>query len=98
MPTKTTPKRETETEQVASTDMPWRVVLWNDPINLISYVVWVLQKLFGYSLDKATSLTMEVHNHGRAIVSFGPREKAEVDASRLHEAGLWATLERDSGS
>ncbi len=77
-------------------DLPWRVVLWNDPINLISYVTWVLQSLFGYSLDKATALTMEVHNNGRAIVSHGPREKAEVDANLLHERGLWATLERES--
>ncbi|MDA8116480.1 MAG: ATP-dependent Clp protease adapter ClpS [Actinomycetota bacterium] len=79
-----------------SLDSPWRVVLWNDPINLISYVIWVLETLFGYSNTKATALTMEVHNNGRAIVSHGPREKAEMDASRLHEKGLWATLERES--
>lgn len=73
-------------------DRPWLVIVWNDPINLMSYVTWVFQKLFGYSLEKATRLMLEVHHQGRSIVSSGPREKAEHDCSRLHAHGLWATL------
>jgi ATP-dependent Clp protease adaptor protein ClpS len=79
----------------AERDRPWIVIVWNDPINLMSYVTFVLQKLFGYSRDKATRLMLQVHNEGKAIVSSGTREKAEHDVSRLHAHGLWATLRRD---
>lgn len=72
----------------------WNVVVWNDPVNLMGYVVYVLRKLFGYSEEKATKLMLAVHNEGRAIVSSGPREKAELECFRLHRYGLWATLER----
>ena len=78
-------------------DSPWVVIVWNDPINLMSYVTWVLQKLFGYSLEKATALMLDVHHKGRAVVSAGEREKAELDVFRLHEHGLWATMQRDGG-
>lgn len=61
----------------------------------MSYVTWVLQKLFGYSREKADKLMMEVHTTGKAVVSSGDREKAELDAYRLHEYGLWATIEQD---
>jgi len=61
----------------------------------VNYVVMVLQKLFGYSLEKATRLMLEVHHEGKSVVSHGTREKAEVDVARLHAAGLWATMERD---
>jgi ATP-dependent Clp protease adaptor protein ClpS len=74
-------------------DRPWLVIVWNDPINLMTYVTYVFQKLFGYSHDKATKLMLDVHHKGRAVVSSGPRERAELDVSRLHEHGLWATLE-----
>ena len=77
-------------------DRPWIVVVWNDPVNLMSYVTFVLQKLFGYSLEKATSLMLDVHTKGRAVVSDGSREKAELDVFRLHEHGLWATMEKQS--
>ena len=77
------------------TDRPWLVLVWNDPINLMSYVTYVFQKLFGYSLEKATALMLDVHHKGRAIVSSGTREKAELDVFRLHECRLWATMERD---
>ena len=73
-------------------DRPWLVIVWNDPINLMSYVTWVFQKLFGYSLAKATKLMLEVHNEGRSVVSSGSREKAELDCFRLHAHGLWATI------
>jgi len=75
-------------------DRPWLVIVWNDPINLMSYVTYVFQKLFGYSRDKATRLMLDVHHKGRAVVSSGPRERAELDVMRLHEHGLWATLEQ----
>lgn len=84
-----------DTSSLNALDNSWRVVLWNDPINLISYVIFVLRSTFGYSLEKATEMTMEVHNHGRSIVSSGKREKAEADAHSLHQFGLWATLERE---
>ncbi|MGI8792070.1 MAG: ATP-dependent Clp protease adapter ClpS [Acidimicrobiales bacterium] len=74
-------------------DRPWVVIVWNDPINLMSYVTLVLQKLFGYSLAKAEKLMLDVHEKGKAVVSSGPREKAEFDVYRLHEYGLWATME-----
>jgi ATP-dependent Clp protease adaptor protein ClpS len=76
-------------------DLPWVVIVWNDPINLMSYVTFVLQKLFGYSLEKATALMLDVHHKGRAVVSSGTREKAELDVFRLHEHGLWATMQQD---
>ena len=79
----------------ADEDVPWVVLVWNDPINLMSYVTHVLQKLFGYSTEKATQLMLDVHNKGRAVVSNGTREKAELDVFRLHEYGLWAPLQKD---
>jgi ATP-dependent Clp protease adaptor protein ClpS len=76
-------------------DRPWIVLVWNDPINLMSYVTFVFQKLFGYSLEKATELMLDVHQKGRAVVANGPREKCELDVFRLHEHGLWATMQKD---
>ncbi len=82
-------------ESFTDEDVPWVVLVWNDPINLMSYVVFVLQKLFGYSTEKATQLMLDVHEKGRAVVSNGTREKAELDVFRLHEYGLWATMQKD---
>ena len=76
------------------TDLPWQVIVWNDPVNLMDYVVFVLRKLFGHSLEEATKLMLAVHNEGRASVSQGPREQAEMDCYRLHQYGLWATVEQ----
>jgi ATP-dependent Clp protease adaptor protein ClpS len=76
-------------------DRPWIVIVWNDPINLMSYVTLVFQKLFGYSREKATHLMLQVHNEGKAVVSGGTREKAEYDVARLHAHGLWATMRQD---
>lgn len=76
-------------------DRPWIVLVWNDPINLMSYVTYVFQKLFGYSRAKAHELMLDVHEKGRAVVSSGAREQAEMDVFRLHEHGLWATMQRD---
>ena len=75
-------------------DRPWLVIVWNDPINLMSYVTWVFQKLFGYPREKAEKLMMDVHHKGKAVVSSGAREKAELDCFRLHSHGLWATISR----
>ena len=83
-------------DEEVTTDKPWLVIVWNDPINLMSYVTYVLQKLFGYSKDKATALMLDVHHKGRAVVSSGTRERAELDVYRLHEHGLWATLEQST--
>jgi len=76
-------------------DRPWVVLVWNDPINLMSYVTLVLQKLFGYSKQKATRLMLQVHHEGKAVVASGTREKAEYDVARLHAHGLWATMRQD---
>ena len=87
---------EPDVESDVDLDKPWLVIVWNDPINLMSYVTFVLQKLFGYSRAKAEKMMLDVHHKGRAIVSSGSQEKAELDVSRLHEHGLWATMEQDS--
>ncbi|MEQ8716514.1 MAG: ATP-dependent Clp protease adapter ClpS [Acidimicrobiales bacterium] len=87
---------ETDLDEEVDVDRPWIVIVWDDPINLMDYVTWVFQKLFGYSLAKAQKLMMQVHTEGRAVVSDGPREKAEMDVLRLQEHGLWASMERES--
>jgi ATP-dependent Clp protease adaptor protein ClpS len=86
---------EPDSDETVAPDRPWIVLVWNDPINLMSYVTFVFQKLFGYSLEKATQLMLDVHEKGRAVVSSGNREKAEIDVFRLHEHGLWATMQQD---
>ncbi len=82
----------TSEDEITEPDRPWMVIVWNDPINLMSYVTWVFQKLFGYSREKATKLMLDVHHKGKAVVSSGAREKAELDCYRLHAYGLWATM------
>ena len=86
---------EREEEDVPDLDRPWIVIVWNDPVNLMTYVTYVFQKLFGYPKEKAEKLMMQVHVEGKAVVSDGPREKAEYDVSRLHAHGLWATMQQD---
>jgi len=82
-------------EQDVEIDVPWIVIVWNDPVNLMDYVVYVFQKLFGYSRDKATHLMYQVHYEGKAVVASGTREQCETDVARLHAHGLWATMEHD---
>lgn len=89
------PRVDQENTTDERTDEPWIVLVWNDPINLMSYVTFVFQKLFGYTREKATKLMLDVHEKGRAVVSSGTREKAEMDVYRLHEHGLWATMHKD---
>jgi ATP-dependent Clp protease adaptor protein ClpS len=84
-----------DVDETVEADRPWIVLVWNDPINLMSYVAFVFQKLFGYSKEKATKLMLDVHEKGRAVVSSGTREKAELDVFRLHEHGLWATMQQE---
>ena len=91
---------EVEQEQTREThdverDRPWIVIVWNDPVNLMTYVTLVFQKLFGYSKAKATKLMLQVHYEGRAVVANGTREKCELDVAKLHAAGLWATMQQD---
>lgn len=76
-------------------DSPWVTLVWDDPVNLMSYVTYVFQKLFGYTEPHATKLMMQVHEEGKAVVSSGSRESMEVDVTKLHAAGLWATMQQD---
>ena len=89
------PERVDQPDEVVEPETPWVTIVWNDPVNLMSYVVLVLQELFGYSREKATRLMMDVHHRGRAVVSAGTREQMERDVARLHAKGLWATLQQD---
>jgi ATP-dependent Clp protease adaptor protein ClpS len=88
-----TGQRESTPLDVTAT--PWVTVVWDDPVNLMTYVTYVFQKLFGYSEPHATKLMLQVHNEGKAVVSAGSRESMEVDVSKLHAAGLWATMQQD---
>jgi ATP-dependent Clp protease adaptor protein ClpS len=86
------PVETPDVDDVPAADRPWQTIVHNDPVNLMNYVTWVFQKLFGYSRDKAERLMLDVHHKGRAIVSSGTREHMEHDAARLHAYGLWATV------
>ena len=88
------PDLDLEAEATSSPDRLWSVIVWNDPINLMSYVTYVFQKLFGYSLQKATMLMLQVHNEGKSVVTTVEREKAEYYVGQLHAFGLQATLEK----
>ncbi len=77
-------------------DTPWVTIVWNDPINLMSYVTYVFQKVFGYAKPKAEKLMLDVHHKGKAVVAAGAREEMERDVQTLHGYGLWATLRHDS--
>ena len=76
-------------------DVPWVTIVWNDPVNLMSYVTYVFQTYFGYSKEKATQLMLDVHRKGRAVVSNGTRDEMERDTQGMHEYGLWATFQKD---
>lgn len=83
------------TTEDAATESPWVTIVWDDPVNLMSYVTYVFQKLFGYSEPEATKLMLQVHHEGKAVVSSGTRESMEVDVTKCHSAGLWATMQQD---
>jgi len=77
-------------------ELPWVTIVWNDPVNLMSYVTYVFQTVFGYTREKAEKLMLDVHHKGKAVVSSGTREEMERDVQILHSYGLWATVQPDS--
>ena len=81
--------------EVVAEDRPWRTIVWNDPVNLMSYVTYVFQHVFGYPKKKATKLMLDVHHKGRAVVAAGARESMERNVEILHGYGLWATVKQD---
>ncbi|RYU13152.1 ATP-dependent Clp protease adapter ClpS [Nocardioides iriomotensis] len=88
------PVETEEPEQAVRVDRPWSTVVWNDPVNLMSYVTYVFQTYFGYPKKKAEKLMLEVHEDGKSTVSHGSREEMERDVQAMHEYGLWATMEK----
>ncbi|MFT4083049.1 MAG: ATP-dependent Clp protease adapter ClpS [Nocardioides sp.] len=85
---------EPDLDDLTVPDTPWITIVWNDPVNLMSYVTYVFQTYFGYSKKKSEKLMLEVHRDGKSAVSSGTREEMERDVSAMHEYGLWATLEK----
>ena len=92
----TLPEQDVRADEQAGTDDAWVTIVWNDPVNLMSYVTMVFQKYFGYDRKKAEKLMLEVHEEGRSVVSTGTREEMERDVQAMHEYGLWATMEKSS--
>ena len=86
---------EPDVDDAVVPDKPWVTIVWNDPVNLMSYVTFVLQKHFNYSREKATKLMLDVHEKGKAVVSNGTREEMERDVESMHGYGLWATMQHD---
>lgn len=91
------PVEEQGLDDLTLLDRPWQTVVWNDPVNLMSYVTFVFQQYFGHSRARAHQLMLEVHQDGRSAVSSGSREEMERDVRAMHDYGLWATLERVDG-
>lgn len=83
-----------KTSQLTASDIPWVVIVWNDPVNLMSYVSYVFQTYFGYSEAKAHKLMLEVHQDGKSVVATGNKEKTERDTVAMHSYGLWATFQK----
>ncbi|MFC5502009.1 ATP-dependent Clp protease adapter ClpS [Lysinimonas soli] len=94
--TSTGTSHETRTGSRIAPDLPWQTIVWNDPVNLMSYVTHVFRSYFGYSKAEAERLMLQVHHDGRAIVATGPREEMERHTEAMHEFGLWATVDRAS--
>ena len=82
-------------DSVVETEAPWITIVWNDPVNLMSYVTYVFMTYFKYPRDKAEHLMLQVHQDGRAVVSSGSRDEMERDATAMHSYGLWATVAKD---
>ncbi|MDP5228368.1 MULTISPECIES: ATP-dependent Clp protease adapter ClpS [Arthrobacter] len=87
-------RQEQEHQELTASDTPWNLVIWNDPVNLMSYVSFVFRSYFGYSEKKADKLMLEVHRKGRSIVAHGGRERMEQHVVAMHGYGLWATVEK----
>ncbi len=82
-------------DEVVEVERPWITIVWNDPINLMSYVTYVFQTYFSYPKEKAEKLMLDVHHKGKAVVANGSREEMERDVQAMHGYGLWATLQQD---
>ena len=95
--TASVPVEEQGLDESTMLDRPWQTVVWNDPVNLMSYVTFVFQQYFGYSRARAHELMLQVHHDGKSVVSSGSREEMERDVRAMHEYGLWATMERADG-
>ncbi|MHA7269792.1 ATP-dependent Clp protease adapter ClpS [Arthrobacter sp. HLT1-20] len=89
--------REVSTRELISPDIPWELIVWNDPVNLMSYVSYVFQSYFGYSEAKAAKLMLQVHTEGKSAVAHGTKEKMEAHAVAMHGFGLWATVQKGGG-
>lgn len=87
-------REDLDVEQRHAPAPPWQTVVWNDPVNLMSYVVHVFREYFGYPRAKATRLMLAVHEQGHAIVAEGAREQMELHAQAMHDYGLWATVRK----
>lgn len=85
---------EIASQQETKPAAPWSTVVWDDPINLMSYVTFVFMSYFNFPRERAEQLMLQVHTDGRAIVSSGSRESMELDVQAMHEFGLWATMEQ----
>ena len=92
--TEVTPSDSVEEFLRTLNNKPWVTIVWDDPINLMTYVTHVFMTVFAYSQSKAHQLMLQVHNEGKAIVSSGTREEMEHDVAMLNEYGLWATLQK----
>ena len=95
VPVEVSPEADEQVEEWTQIQRPWVTIVWNDPINLMSYVTYVFMTYFKYSRDKAEKLMRDVHYEGQAVVSSGTREEMERDVTAMHSYGLWATLQRD---
>ena len=82
-------------DELTALETPWVAIVWNDPVNLMSYVSYIFRSYFGFSRDKAEQLMLQVHNNGRAVVATGSREEVERHTEAMHDFGLWATVQRD---
>jgi ATP-dependent Clp protease adaptor protein ClpS len=85
---------DTEIEDLISLGQPWVTLVWNDPVNLMSYVSWVFRSYFGVPAAEADRLMLRVHHDGRAVVATGTREEMERHVEAMHDFGLWATLQK----
>lgn len=87
-------EEDLKVEVAAGENLPWMCIVWDDPVNLMSYVTYVFQTVLGYDRKRATELMMQVHTEGKAVVSSGEKDKVETDVKKLHTAGLWATMQQ----
>lgn len=91
-----TPGVDELTESGVTPPLSWQTVVWDDPVNMMQYVVHVFRTYFGYDADTAYSLMLQVHNGGHAVVARGPRELMELHVQAMHDYGLWATVRKDT--